>query len=165
MFMKKFKTIYWLIVVAVISFLAGCENQPGHMSATSVPSSFSSNGERIYFTGTSSRNSPIQSDGGWSHMQMMGGACASCHGSDRRGGARMFPYFWIKTPPLLAKSLFGNHDDIGNGHGDHESYDEVTIRKAISKGIDPSGKSLSDLMPRWRMSDADMSDLVAYLKN
>ena len=162
--MKNNKHIAWLIVATVTIFLAACENQPGHMGAQRIPSSFSSNGERIYFTGTSKRNSEIQSDGG-GHMQMMGGGCASCHGVDRRGGIRMMPYFWVKAPPLLAETLFGSHDEGGEEHGDHDSYDEMSIRKAISTGIDPSGEFLNDLMPRWRMTDEDIRDLVDFLRS
>ena len=162
--MKNNKRIAWFAVFIFTVLLAACDNQSGHMGSQRIPGSFSSNGEQIYFTGVSNRNSKIQSVGG-GHMQMMGGACASCHGANRRGGARMLPFFWVKAPPLLAESLFGNHDEGGNGHGDHDSYDEMSIRKAIRTGIDPSGESLNDLMPRWRMTDEDMSDLVTFLRS
>ena len=162
--MKTNKRIAWLVVFIAAVFLAACDSQSGHMGSQRTPSSFSSNGEQIYFTGVSKRNSEIQSDGG-GHMKMMGGACASCHGADRRGGIRMMPYFWVKAPPLLAESLFGDHDEEGNGHGDHDSYDEKSIRTAISTGLNPSGEFLNDLMPRWRMTDEDISDLIAFLKS
>jgi cytochrome c oxidase subunit 2 len=163
--MKNNKRIAWFTVFIATVFLAACDNQSGHMGSQRIPSSFSSNGEQIYFTGVSKRNSEIQYDGG-GHMQMMGGgACASCHGADRRGGIRMMPYFWVKAPPLLAESLFGDHDEGGNGHDDHDNYNEISIRKVISTGFDPSGEPLDDLMPRWRMTDEDMSDLIAFLKS
>ena len=162
--MKNNKRIAWFAVFIITVFLAACDNQPGHMGSQRIPSSFSNNGEQIYFTGVSQRNSEIQSEGG-GHMQMMGGACASCHGADRRGGIRMMPYFWVKAPPLLAESLFGAHDEGGNGHGDHDNYNEISMRKAISTGIDPSGERLNDSMPRWRMTDEDMNDLIAFLKS
>ncbi len=152
------------VIVGTLS-VAGCEYQSGHMFDTPLPASFNSNGERIYFTGRSERNSEISFAGGGMHMQMMGGACATCHGADRRGGARMMPYFWKTAPPLTAEALFDSHETNSGGHGDHDSYDEATLRRAINTGLDPAGKMLDELMPRWRMNDEDMGDLIAFLKS
>jgi len=36
---------------------------------------------------------------------------------------------------------------------------------AITKGQDPDGsKQLSKYMPRWKIGDDDLADLIAYLK-
>lgn len=75
-----------IAVVATAVSLTGCEYQSGHMATSPIPTSFSSNGERIYFTGTSERKSEIRFSGGGMHMRMMGGSCATCHGADRQGG-------------------------------------------------------------------------------
>ncbi len=129
------------------------------MGGGTSPASFQSNGERIYFTGASESGTPITYTGGNMHLRMMGGGCATCHGSDRRG-ARMMPELWLEAPPLTRAALFGDHDD---GHGNHESYDANTLHRAVSRGLDPDGTELSPIMPRWSMSDADWRDLLAYL--
>lgn len=134
------------------------------MYDTRLPASFSSNGERIYFTGTSERNTAIVFAGGGMHMQMMGGSCASCHGADRRGGIRMMPFFWRTAPPLTAGALFDRHVKE-DGHGDHDVYDDDALRRVISTGVDPSNRTLDNLMPRWHMSDPDMDDLISFLKS
>ena len=72
----------------------------------------------------------------------------------------MMPQFWLEAPPLTRTALFGDHDD---GHGDHQSYDAVTLRRAVSRGLDPTGSRLDPIMPHWSMSDADWRDLLSYL--
>ena len=134
------------------------------------PSEFQGNGERIYFTATSASGQPISPKGGTMHMRMSAGGCVACHGADRQGG-RLMPQFWKSAPPLTAAALFGEHADKdkdasgeGDGHDDHDSYTDVTLRRAITDGLDPAGESLDPAMPRWSMSAEDMADLTAYLK-
>lgn len=99
------------------------------------------------------------------HRQIHGGGCASCHGADREG-QRLWPQFWAKAPPLTADALFGDdaHKEAADGHGDHASYDVDTLRRAITRGLDPAGEYLDQAMPRWTMSPRDLDDLVAFLK-
>ncbi len=138
------------------------------------PDRFQSNGERIYFTGTSASGLPITSRGGdghmQMHMQMHDEACASCHGVDRQGG-RLMPRFWMVAPPLTPAALFDDHSasqeeqvSEEHGHGDHKSYNDITLRRAISEGLDPAGKRLDPAMPRWSMADQDFGDLIEFLK-
>jgi mono/diheme cytochrome c family protein len=102
------------------------------------PSEFQSNGERICFTATSASGQPISLQGGTMHMSMSAGGCVTCHGADRRGG-RLTPKFWNSAPPLTAAALFGVHANEdndasgdGDGHGDHDSYTEDMLRRAIT---------------------------------
>ncbi len=142
--------------------LAGCDGGHGMMGGYQAsPETFASNGERIYFTGTSDSGNAITYTGGNVHLQMMGGGCAICHGADR-GGRRVMPQFWIVAPPLTQEALYGNHEEF-TGHGEHERYDPASLRRAISRGVDPAGAPLDTTMPRWSMSEGDWSDLLAYL--
>lgn len=82
------------------------------------------------------------------------------------------PRFWQLAPPLTAVALLGEHDEAAeaqgatedDGHGDHDDYTNDTLRRAITDGIDPGGERLDPVIPRWSMADADMTDLIAYLK-
>ncbi len=135
-------------------------------SRNNWPAQFRSNGERIYFSGTSSSGLPITSNGGGMHMQMHAGGCVTCHGADRLGG-RLMPRFWVTAPPLTAAALF-KADDEHSGedrHGDHDAYDEATLRRAITEGIDPEGERLDPAMPRWSMDDRDATDLIGFLRS
>ena len=44
--------------------------------------------------------------------------------------------FWLVAPPLTRNALFDNHDDE-QGHGEHDSYDSQSLRRAVAQGIDP----------------------------
>jgi len=137
------------------------------MGGKTSPTQHQSSGERIYFTATSDSGDPITYSGGNMHMGMMkDNGCATCHGLDRRGGVRMMPQFWKVTPPITREALFDDHaEGDGDGHGEHESYTDDALRRAISRGIDPAGERLDEVMPRWEMSERDWRDLLAYLRN
>ena len=163
---------YTLIIVISLTItlgLAGCDF--GHWSdgSSQIPSTFSSNGERIYFTGKSESGKPVKAYGTGSHSsmhrQMHGGGCAACHGADRQG-LRQFPFFWQKTPALTAQALFESqdHEHSGSSDHDHDSYTKESLRIAIIEGVNPSGKPLGGDMPRWEMDEQDMDDLIRYLQ-
>lgn len=129
---------------------------------------FESNGEQIYFTATSQRGTPITADveGGMGRMQRSRMTCASCHGSDGRGGEMQMMMRVIEVPDIRYETLTSEeHGDHGEeDEEEHEPYTEETIRRAIIEGVEPDGEPLDWPMPRWTMSDEDLDDLVDYLK-
>ena len=54
--------------------------------------------------------------------------------------------------------------DITYGALIKAGFTDATIRKAITDGLDESGKPLKDAMPRWRMNAGDQDAIIAYLK-
>jgi len=118
--------------------------------------SYSSAGERIYLTGvgsdgqTISHSAPRVSQGA---LIMGGGGCGSCHAADGRGGTiKMMMGAAIKAPDITYGALI------------NAGFTDATIRSAITKGLDESGKPLNAAMPRWQMSAADLDATIAYLK-
>jgi cytochrome c oxidase subunit 2 len=161
------KTVLLISILLLVSCNGSYDHGPENGGIGST--AFVSNGERIYFSGTSASGLPIGASGGGGsmsgmHRQMHGGGCASCHGADREG-QRLWPQFWIKAPALSVDALFGDdaHDEGGDGHGDHASYDAESLRRAITRGLDPAGESLDHAMPRWSMSPSDLDDLISFL--
>ena len=77
------------------------------------------------------------------------------------------PRVWITAPALTPIALFGAHDEPADedGHGDHESYDDATLRRAITKGVDPGGRQLDPGMPRWLMAEQDLADLIEFIRS
>ena len=160
-----------LLILFILLFLTSCNGGFEHGPSGNRDGNwkFVSNGERIYFTGSSASGNPISASGGSGHMNMHmrvhGGGCATCHGAEREG-RRLWPQFWVGAPALTAEALFADdeHDDSAGSHGDHGSYDSNSLRRAITQGIDPAGQQLNDAMPRWNMSPSDINDLIAYLQ-
>ncbi|MFT7460752.1 MAG: cytochrome c oxidase subunit 2 [Planctomycetota bacterium] len=140
----------------------------GGWSNVTIPKAFTSNGERIYFTGISESGNPITAVGGDFHMSMHrsmhSGGCATCHGEDKMG-RRMRPQFWKKAPALTPSALFEDSSEDSKDHGhNHQIYTPESIRLAITDGLNPAGVLLDAAMPQWSMSDADLDDLVTYLQ-
>lgn len=128
--------------------------------------SFESNGERIYFSATSERGGSIDYRGGPdSGAMMVSGdlACASCHGIDARGGTHQMHMESMDAPNIrwAALTLDVDHDE-----GREESgYAVSDFRSAVVDGVHGDGEQLSSDMPRWEMSDADLTDLIDYLQS
>lgn len=136
---------------------------PGMRPRGAGPSEFASNGERIYFTARSGSSEPIGFTEGPHWFQMHGGSCVSCHGPDGRGGVRV-PMTDQIAPDIRYSTLTSAEHETEGGE-EHPPYTEEMLGRAITDGLDPAGEPLSWVMPRWRMSERDLSDLVDYLKS
>lgn len=141
----------------------GSANQPGPFHAQQ----FESNGEQIYFTGTSRIGPPITTNTRGLHSMAPGRvACATCHGADGSGQVIHMMMSTIDAPNIRWGHLMeaehheGDHEDDWEAH---PAYSEETIRLAITQGVDPAGEPLDWPMPRWHMTDAQLDDLVQYL--
>lgn len=162
-----------MFCVVAMLLMAACGN--GDRFGTAWGSgAFRSNGEQIYFTGTSERGSEIDYSGGPDPrgMMMRGRlSCASCHGVDARGGVHVMHMDVMDAPSIrwVALSAHGGEHDEGDGEtGEaHEdaTYDLEIFRLAVTQGIHPDGGSLSDDMPRWVMTGDDLGDLGEYLQS
>ncbi len=75
--------------------------------------SFSSNVQRIYFTGTSESNTEISCTEGSVIGMMMGGrlACVSCHGINAEGGRHMMHMEIMDAPDIRWSALASGHHD------------------------------------------------------
>jgi cytochrome c oxidase subunit 2 len=152
-----------IILSAVIVF-AGCSS-PGYSPVEpggQVPSaSFESNGQRIYFTATSSSGEAITPEGFTMMMHRI--ACVDCHGSEGKGGtvSMMMQSFDV---PNITWSHLTEEEHEEEGHEDHPPYTEETLKRAITQGLDPAGEPLDEFMPKWQMSAPDLSDLVDFIK-
>ena len=96
-------------------------------------------------------------------------ACVNCH---RRSGFGT-EEGRIVIPPITGKYLFraGSMDaaNMANPGGEaagprRSRYTEQSLARAIRAGVDPDGRTLDYLMPRFPLDDAAMAMLIAYLK-
>lgn len=133
--------------------------QPGVNRYTT--DSFKSNGQRIYFTATSSSGQPIIPEG--FSMMMHRIACVDCHGPEGKGGqvSMMMQSFDV---PDITWSHLTEEEHEESGHEEHPPYTEETVKRAITDGVDPAGEPFDEFMPRWRISEQDLNDLIDFLK-
>ncbi len=64
----------------------------------------------------------------------------------------------------LASEVHGGHDGDDEHSESEIAYDEATFARAVTHGITPGEATLSRDMPRWQIGEADIHDLVAFLK-
>jgi cytochrome c oxidase subunit II len=149
-----------LVGLALVALYAGLLTMTGGLGWTARWGGYRSNGERIYFSATSNSGQPIVADMGSMTMSTPMTACADCHGVDGRGGRVRMMMGWFEAPDIRYHTLTAaEHAE------EHPPYTDELIRRAITEGLDPAGEPLAFPMPRWRMSAADLDDLLGYLKS
>jgi hypothetical protein len=90
-------------------------------------------------------------------------ACVNCHRRSGYGGSEGRSYI----PPIDAGALFSARapgtgaSAAGTGR---PAYTDQTLARALRNGIDPAGRRLDYLMPRYEIGDAEMKSLLAYLR-
>jgi len=150
------------ILVALLIILTACAQSPVAPSTLPpIPEGSDSasvlNGQRIYFYSTSNSGEHITYSNGPGMMMQGQLACVNCHGTEGHGGKVNFMMRTYDIPDITWPELTGHHMD-------HEPYTEDTIKRAIVQGVDPAGHQLEYPMPLWRMSEADLNDLISYMK-
>ncbi|MFQ5653259.1 MAG: ABC transporter substrate-binding protein [Planctomycetota bacterium] len=85
--------------------------------------------------------------------------CESCHGSDGEGTEEG----GLAPPPIRWRALTNAGRSPVTGRA-RAGYTPEALRRAIRKGLDPSGSPMHPGMPRYIMSDAQLDDLSAYLR-
>ena len=137
-------------ILSAIALLTACSRD-----------SHSSNGERIYFTATSSSGEAVTPEGFTMMMHRI--ACVDCHGPEGKGGMVYMMMQSFDVPNITWPELTGQEHEEG-GHEDHPPYTEETLKRAITRGLDPAGQPLDEFMPKWQISTQDLNDLVSYIK-
>lgn len=151
--MKAIRCVAVASVVLIATFVAGCATRPVSLPSATT-GGYSSNGERIYLTGTSDSGQPITYNGG---IMMMRLACVNCHGTDGHGGRVRLMMSSIDVPNITWPVLTTASDA-------RPAYDEQAFKRAVTQGTDPSGSELESPMPVWQISAGDLDDLLAFIK-
>lgn len=119
-------------------------------------------GKQIYLRGASDSGREIFAYIGDESVEVPGStmACASCHGLNGEGK----PEGGVVPSNLVWEALTKPYGVSHTGGRTHPPYTERALELAITRGLDPAGHRLSNVMPRYQMSREDMDALVAYLK-
>ncbi|GER00087.1 cytochrome c [Iodidimonas gelatinilytica] len=142
-------------------------------------------GRALYYEGIGADGAPITGvtagDLSIDGSQM---TCVSCHRPSGMGSSEGGTY----VPPITASYLFEDRvsnralrnerfkeyykepqgplfvDGARRGRL-REAYDQESLGHAIRAGVDPAGRELDFIMPRYALSDADVANLTAFLKS
>jgi hypothetical protein len=153
----------------LIAGLALCAFQP---SWAAGPSELVARGADIYLHGHLGDGSPLLGlrDAGRPPASGSDAACVNCHKHSGLGAieGRM------RIPPITGRFLTPPHGEradkpdlpyVETIRGGRKDYTDETTARVIREGIDADGKTMSTLMPRFALGDADMAALIAYLKS
>ncbi|WP_437613392.1 ABC transporter substrate-binding protein [Sorangium sp. So ce834] len=111
-------------------------------------------GKRIYQRGATADGRVIEGAIADGTVTLSGrdAACAGCHGPSGQGTNEG----GIAAPALTPERLAAAGRERG-------ATTARALAAAIREGRGPAGRQLNPAMPRFRLADADLSDLVAYL--
>ena len=93
---------------------------------------------------------------------MMGSylTCAACHGPVGHGGLHRMHMSEMNAPDIRLPAL----NALPEIQATNKPYDFDVFKLAVIEGKDVAGEALEPDMPRWKMSDADLQDLFAFIK-
>ena len=161
--MRRTSIVPWavlLIVTGVIGLAAMLL-----FGGPAKPADFSSNGQRIYYTGAGATGPIPRSVAGSGIMggfgMMRDAVCVDCHGEDGRGGRVGMMFGAFEIPDIRYSELVSARSEDGTTV---PAWTDSDIARAIRDGVEPDGESLKAPMPRYEMTDAEINDVIAYLK-
>jgi hypothetical protein len=162
-----------LLAVLAPCFSFECEKKPGTKSSEETLVA----GEKMYRTGCLRSGASIKAAApGGAAVPGMTFACASCHtrsglGSSEEGqrtlpinGERLFRPRYPNFPILTDTERTAMLPEKFLVPPIRPAYTAATLAAAIRKGIDPNGRALGSVMPRYEIGDPDLKILIDYLK-
>jgi len=119
-------------------------------------------GKLVYTAGESASGAPITAvvSRGATPIPASILPCSGCHGDDGAGR----PEGGVVPSNVSWNTLVASYGHKHSYGRSHPAYDAQSIAASIIQGIDPAGNELDMAMPRYAMSQDDMSALLAYLK-
>ena len=128
-------------------------------------------GERLYRQGILPSGEPVQSFvKGDLPVPGTAFSCESCHLRSGLGSVEG----GVVTPATTGRILYQPLQPSYKGYKLSDkiyplplrrpAYTDETLAEAIRTGIDPAGRELNDVMPRYEMNGDDMTLLIGYLK-
>ena len=117
-------------------------------------------GKAFYLRGESATGQEVTAMMGEIDVPASTLTCAGCHGVRGEGKTEGGVTAGNMTWSSLTKP-YGHTDEGGRKH---PAFTEASFTRMLTAGLDPAGNKLAVAMPTYRMSQEDMSNLIAYLK-
>jgi len=154
------------LLVALLTTLLVLAAHPVHAATQSAADTA---GKRIYREGLLPSGEPLR--GRVRNGVVLSGAaaaCATCHRRSGLGGGEgqntvrpIAGRLLFEAPPSrTAQGLFSRYV----AEEDRPAYTRATLARALRTGVNPAGRKLDALMPRYALSDGEAKQLAAYLK-
>ena len=67
----------------------------------------------------------------------------------------------VEIPDIRYSVLTAPHSADGTTT---PAWSDADIKRAIRDGVEPDGQRLKAPMPRWNMTDTELTDVISYLK-
>ena len=165
-----------LVIVILTAILQICVDIPRSSAASSTANLSAEEmhrlGERIYREGVLPSGEAMQ---GFARDDIpTPGTLFSCDSCHLRSGLGSFEG-GVFTPPTNGNKLFQPFQTLYKGTPQdpkyfpipprRPAYTEKTLIAAIQDGVDPVGRKLNDVMPRYLLESDDMALLITYLKS
>lgn len=153
------------VAISIVTF--NCSS----LFATTLEDNFSINeeGKKIYLNGVGMNHNTITAfSAGNVKLEKEKAACSNCHRRSGYGSSEG----GLLIPSITGKSLFNSREfkykELKRKSSrpiTRKSYNKTSLINAIKFGIDPNGRKLNPLMPRYSMNENDMDALISYLSN
>jgi hypothetical protein len=130
------------------------------LAATHAAAEDSVTGRRIFLRGDGGTSGEVAAAFGGTSNPLAAGVrrCANCHGRDGAGGREASATVPSVTWPVLAAPRVASALKPGR-----PGYDPASFARALRHGIDPAGRALAPVMPRFQLTAAQTAALIDYL--
>ncbi len=134
----------------------------GSPSLASQTTAAEEGGKLIYSKGESPSGSVLEAVLGEGSTTVPGTLmpCAGCHGAGGNGRAEG----GVVPSEITWSALTRARETESPLAHRRPAYDLASLRRVMRQGVDPAGHELGVTMPRYKISDQDLDDLIAYLK-
>jgi len=148
------------MVLALADISAACLFLSAVASAQLTPQQAA--GKQLYLQGTSPSGGTVEAilSEGTTRVPARLMPCGSCHGADGRGR----PEGGVVPPDITWEALARPSVSDNPLARRRPAYDIDSLRRAITKGVDPAGNRLGVAMPVYRLSPLDLDNLTEYLR-
>jgi len=166
-----------VMVIALLAPAAGIAAAAPPLVGGVSPAEAVKLGERMYREGILPSGEPMQAMlSGDVLVDGVAFSCVSCHMRSGLGSVEGTVY----SPPTTGRKLYLSFDGVEEPVTTEDlmmlppwvrplvrraPYTDETLALALRAGVDPSGRTLSNAMPRYALSDGDTAILIHYLKH
>ena len=161
-----------LCVILVVLCMAENSVVLSKVMATNPDAQLLESGKRIYREGILSTGQKLEGVAAMGEIPLSGtqAACINCHLRSGMGaseaGQRALPVAGTTLYQPGPPGFWYLHEVAQPGvNRFRPAYTDITLAKAIRAGVTPTGRALQPAMPRFKLADADLNALTAYLKS